>query len=104
MGRSKGHTPVRTCISCGAKRGKKELVRLILDARGLVVRDDHGKGRGRGAYVCRNDLCLDKLETGNRLKRAFRKEGLLSLHSEFRKEMSDGGTEERGDGYIKMKL
>jgi predicted RNA-binding protein YlxR (DUF448 family) len=96
MGSSKGHIPVRSCISCGAKRGQKELVRLILDAQGLVVRDDRGKGRGRGAYVCRNNLCLEKLETGNRLKRAFRKEGPLSLHSEFREEMSDGGTEERG--------
>jgi len=97
MGRSKGHTPVRTCISCGAKRGKKELVRLILDARGLIVRDDRGKGRGRGAYVCRNNLCLEKLEKDNRLKRAFRKDGTLSLHSEFWEEMSGGG------GHIKKK-
>jgi predicted RNA-binding protein YlxR (DUF448 family) len=97
MGRSKGHTPVRTCVSCGAKRGKKELVRLILDARGLVVRDDRGKGRGRGAYVCRNNLCLEKLEKEDRLKRAFRKEGPLSLHSEFWEEMSGGSC------YIKMK-
>jgi uncharacterized protein len=91
MGRSKEHTPLRTCISCGAKRGKKELVRLILDARGYVVLDDCGKGRGRGAYVCRNNLCLEKLEKGERLKRAFRKEGPLSLHSEFWEEMSGGG-------------
>ncbi len=97
MGRSKGHIPVRTCISCGAKRGKKELVRLIMDARGLIVRDDRGKGRGRGAYVCRNNLCLEKLEKENRLKRAFRKERPLSLHSEFWEEMSGWG------GTIKMK-
>ncbi len=83
MGRSKGHIPIRTCISCGAKRGKKELIRLILDARGLVVRDESGKGRGRGAYVCPNNHCLEKLETGNRLKRAFRNQGTLSLHPEF---------------------
>ena len=91
MGRNKGHSPVRTCISCGAKRGKNELVRLILDARGFVVRDDLGKKRGRGAYVCGNGLCVEKLKTGNRLKRAFRKEGPLSLHPEFWEEMSGGG-------------
>jgi len=97
MGRNKGHTPIRTCISCGAKRGRKELVRLVLDPRGLVVRDYSGKGRGRGAYVCLNKPCIGKLETGDRLKRAFRKEGPLSLHPEFREEMSGGG------GYKKMK-
>jgi len=97
MGRNKGHTPVRTCISCGAKRDKKELVRLVLGPPGLVVRDDSGKRRGRGAYVCLNKPCIGKLETGDRLKRAFRKERPLFLHPEFLEEMSDEG------GYIKMK-
>jgi len=92
MGRNKGHTPVRTCISCGAKRDKKELVRLVLGPPGLVVRDDSGKRRGRGAYVCLNKPCIGKLETGDRLKRAFRKEGPLSLNSELRDEIRDVGT------------
>ncbi len=97
MGRSKGHIPIRTCISCGVKRGKEELVRLVMDARGLIVRDYRANGRGRGAYVCRDNLCLEKLEKGDRLKRAFREERPLSLHSEFWEEMSGGG------GKIKMK-
>ena len=88
MGRSKGHRPVRTCISCGAKRDKKELFRLILDTGGLVVPDDRGQGTGRGAYVCRSGPCLEKLEKGGRLKRAFRKEGPVELHSKFWKNMS----------------
>jgi len=96
MGRNKGHTPVRTCISCGAKRDKKELVRLVLGPPGLVVRDDSGKRRGRGAYVCLNKPCIGKLETGDRLKRAFRKEGPLSLHAEFWEGIRNGGTGYQG--------
>ena len=76
--------PVRTCISCGAKRSKKELFRLLSDSRGVVVLDVSGKGQGRGSYVCKNRNCLKKLETGNRLKRAFGKEVGLSLHPGLR--------------------
>lgn len=74
MGRNKGHIPIRTCISCGAKRRKDDLVRLILDARGTVIRDVDGKGQGRGGYVCRSEACLGKLDQGKRLNRAFRKQ------------------------------
>ena len=78
MGRSKGHIPIRTCISCGAKRGKKELIRLIVDARGVVVRDNFGKGQGRGAYVCPRRSCYEHLIRNSRLNRAFKKEGLMA--------------------------
>ena len=82
MGKDKGHIPIRTCLSCGAKRGKKDLIRLILDARGLVVRDCSGSGQGRGAYVCPARDCWDKLEDRGRLNRAFRTQGPLAFHPE----------------------
>lgn len=80
MRRNKTHIPIRTCISCGAKRNKKELIRLVLDAQGLVIRDDPGKRYGRGAYVCPKKSCWDRLEKGKRLNRAFRKEGSVVLN------------------------
>jgi predicted RNA-binding protein YlxR (DUF448 family) len=75
MGKDKRHIPIRTCVSCGAKRNKKELIRLVLDAQGVVIRDDSGKNEGRGAYVCKSKSCWEKLRKGNLLNRAFRKEG-----------------------------
>jgi predicted RNA-binding protein YlxR (DUF448 family) len=56
---------------------------LILDSHGVVIRDDNGKGKGRGAYVCPDSSCIEKLKKGNRLNRAFRKKGPVALHSNF---------------------
>ena len=72
MANNKTHVPVRTCIACGAKKNKKEMVRLVLDADGFLIRDDVGKIGGRGAYVCPAHGCWQRLKKGNRLSRAFR--------------------------------
>ncbi len=73
MGNTRGHIPIRTCINCGAKRNKRELIRLVLDTNGVVVKDDRGEGQGRGAYICGNEDCLSVLRTGKGLSRAFRR-------------------------------
>ncbi|MBW1729959.1 MAG: YlxR family protein [Deltaproteobacteria bacterium] len=79
MAKGKGHIPIRTCISCGAKKDKKALVRLVLDNDGWVVVDKSGSAPGRGAYVCKNEQCWSELEKGKRLARAFRGKGRLKL-------------------------
>jgi predicted RNA-binding protein YlxR (DUF448 family) len=72
MGKAKGHVPMRTCISCGTKQAKRELIRLVLNGGGQVIRDDQGKAQGRGAYVCKSRSCLEKLTIKRRLGRRFR--------------------------------
>jgi len=84
VGKSKGHIPLRTCISCGQKRNKKELIRLALDANSQVVRDDLGKKQGRGAYICKSDSCLKKLFKHKRLNRVFRSEEKIALSSDLK--------------------
>ncbi len=79
---NKGHIPVRTCISCRSRRNRSALVRLMLDEKGRVVRDEDGRGTGRGAYVCRSAACLERLREGNRLARAFRRTGRLEIAPE----------------------
>ncbi len=76
MSRNRGHIPIRTCVGCGAKRGKRELIRLVLDPDGAIVKDRLGKGRG--AYICRDENCLSVLTTGKGLSRAFRRK--VSIH------------------------
>ena len=83
MGRHKGHIPIRTCISCGVKRSKNELIRLVLDVQGLVVRDDFNKRQGRGAYVCPRKSCWESLRSRKLLNRAFRKEGRIIVDAYF---------------------
>jgi len=76
---SKVLTPIRTCVSCGAKRPKKELIRLALGPGGIVARDDRGGVHGRGAYVCPKKSCWEDLRGSGKLRRAFRKEEPVKL-------------------------
>lgn len=57
--REKG-SPVRTCLGCGSKSKKVELVRLVVTAGSLVV-DRKQALPGRGAYCCRNLRCYQRL-------------------------------------------
>jgi predicted RNA-binding protein YlxR (DUF448 family) len=68
-----GHRPVRTCIVCGKKRSREELVRLVLKGEDVVI-DKKKIMPGRGAYVCRITGCLEMAEQNDRgcLSRAFR--------------------------------
>ena len=74
MGKGKGHIPIRTCISCGAKRPKKDLIRLRLDKEGRLVKDHSGSMHGRGAYVCDEESCMEQLSGNRRLGTLFRKD------------------------------
>ena len=80
MVKRKADAPIRTCISCRAKKDKEKLIRLVLDVNGFVVRDDKGIEKGRGAYVCSDKTCWEILKKANRLGRAFRKEGPVAFH------------------------
>lgn len=64
------HIPIRTCIVCGEKKPKRELMRLALDPDHLVVFDPSQKMTGRGAYVCHG--CIHNLKWNKKLEKAFR--------------------------------
>ncbi len=73
MARGKRHKPIRTCISCRAKKEKDQLVRYTLDETSRLVRDELGQRPGRGAYMCKKASCLQRALQGNRLQRALRR-------------------------------
>jgi predicted RNA-binding protein YlxR (DUF448 family) len=66
------HLPQRTCIACRQTKDKKELVRLVRDENGAVEVDTSGRKRGRGAYLCRQNLCWQLALKKNRLEYALR--------------------------------
>ena len=66
------HIPERTCVACGAKKPKHELVRVASSPQGQVSVDDSGKAPGRGAYVCSADCWTTALGRG-RLARSLGK-------------------------------
>lgn len=73
MGKSKGHVPVRTCVTCGAKRSKHDMVRFVLDREGQAVRDRTFTMEGRGAYTCENEACMQGLKNVKKMHRAFKR-------------------------------
>jgi len=72
MSRGKGHVPVRTCVSCGAKRSKKEMLRFVLSQDKRLLRDDSGDEAGRGAYACKISSCVEALMNRKRVETVFR--------------------------------
>ena len=63
--------PLRTCMGCTEKRPKKELIRIVKQKDGNVELDKTGKMEGRGAYICNNIECLDKVIKTKRLERTL---------------------------------
>lgn len=66
------HVPERTCMGCNAKKYKKELVRIVKNKNNEIKIDKTGKLEGRGAYICNNEVCLEKLKKSKRLERLFK--------------------------------
>ena len=68
------HVPVRTCVMCGTKSAKRDLVRVVLTSQGECIVDETGKRPGRGAYLCHRPDCWERAASTNRLARALRGE------------------------------
>lgn len=66
------HVAVRTCLGCRQRRAKRDLVRLVRRDDGVVVRDATGAAPGRGAYVCAEAACLERVLKAGRLSHALR--------------------------------
>ena len=64
-----GHIPERSCIACGRKAAKGELVRIVRTPDGAVMADATGRSNGRGAYLCQRALCWEKGLTKRVLER-----------------------------------
>ena len=64
--------PERTCIVCRSKKDKNDLIRIVRDKDNNFFYDSTGKANGRGAYVCKDEACIEKFLTKNFLERAFR--------------------------------
>lgn len=62
---------MRMCIGCQESKPKKELIRIVRDAEGVLSVDRTGKKNGRGAYICPNTACLEKAHRARRLEKTF---------------------------------
>lgn len=65
------HVPIRTCVVCREKAGKREFVRVVRTEQGVQV-DPTGKMNGRGAYLCERESCWEAAVKTDILAKALR--------------------------------
>ncbi len=63
--------PQRTCMGCNSKKDKKDLIRIVKNNKNEITVDKTGKQPGRGAYICNNIECLEKVIKSKRLERVL---------------------------------
>ncbi len=76
------HVPVRMCVVCRDKAGKRALTRVVRTEAGLQI-DPSGKMNGRGAYLCDRVSCWDTAVKTDLLAKALR----MSLTEEDRERL-----------------
>jgi len=64
------HRPIRTCIGCGQKAPKDELLRFLA-VDGTVVSEP--KAPGRAAYTCARLSCFERAVSRNAFSRTLRR-------------------------------
>ena len=63
--------PQRTCMGCNEKKDKKDLIRIVKNKDNEISIDRTGKKEGRGAYICDDVNCLEKVIKSERLERVL---------------------------------
>ena len=63
--------PQRTCMGCNEKKDKKDLIRIVKNKNNEITIDRTKKAQGRGAYICDNIQCLEKIIKTKRLEKIF---------------------------------
>jgi len=80
------HIPQRTCIACRQKIDKRHLTRIVRTPDEGIIIDPTGKRNGRGAYVCEQAPCWDKIINTNLLANALKTEVTLDEKAEINKQ------------------
>ena len=63
--------PERTCMGCNQKKEKNKLIRIVKNKENEILIDQTGKAQGRGAYLCKDVQCLEKVKKLKRLEKAL---------------------------------
>lgn len=81
--------PQRQCAGCRARLDKRNLIRVVRDAEGLVSIDLTGRKNGRGAYICPKAECLEHAVKTKALERALGAAIAPETYEKLRKEINE---------------
>lgn len=74
----------RRCMACNTKKNKYDLIRIVKNKKGEILVDKTGKLNGRGAYICNNIECLEKVIKTNRISRVFKSDTEQKIYENIR--------------------
>ncbi len=80
--------PLRRCIGCGQSKTKRELIRIVRTPEGEFSLDPTGRLPGRGAYLCRDEKCLDMALRRGGLEKSFSGAVPAEMKEKLREEFS----------------
>lgn len=79
--------PLRRCLGCYESKPKKELVRIVKSKDGDISLDKTGKKEGRGAYICYNKDCLEKVIKSKKLDKEFNVAISTEIYENLRRDL-----------------
>lgn len=65
------HIPQRMCIGCRTRKPKSEFIRIVNNLDKIKI-DKTQKEKGRGAYICKNKDCFNKIIKKKSLNKALK--------------------------------
>ena len=80
--------PMRMCVGCREMHEKRELIRIVKSAEGMVSIDMRGKAPGRGAYICKKSDCLERAMKSRALERALEHRLEPDVYERLREELA----------------
>lgn len=88
--------PMRQCVGCREMKEKRSLIRVVKTPDDEIKIDSTGKMSGRGAYVCRDEACLQRAIKSRGLEKSLKvaiddrvKDDLLAMLAGLTGEVGD---------------
>ena len=75
--------PQRKCIVCGENKDKNDLIRIVKNKEEGIILDPTGKKNGRGAYICKEEKCIEEAKKKRKLEKVFKTEISDDLYEEI---------------------
>ena len=75
----------RKCMACNTKNDKYNLIRIVRLQNDEILMDKTGKQNGRGAYICKDIKCLEKVIKTNRIDKILGKKIDKKIYEDIKK-------------------
>ena len=72
---------LRMCVGCREMKDKKELIRVV--KKDVFSLDETGKMHGRGAYICKDRICIETARKKRGLEKSLKENVPAEVYDEL---------------------